>query len=250
MKIPAPVIVLSLAFASWLGLVTLTSVAQDLTVPNGTTLPDWPKLPDPNLPPGSPSIRSSDLELVHARDAGDGFILRVAGQTMAVGLSRPILGYVAGGQVRWLDAGKAANREGAVSAQRSSLRVRFACTDADGARWRIEQRFSVGSLSGAIDVTSEVNVDHDRAVAFLPMLMVFPGAGTFGEMKGQGLFAGLEYLENEPSSSEADLIGPASKRQVPDSLKITFPLMAIQQEGRLILQLKGQSSVELGFRTS
>jgi hypothetical protein len=66
------------------------------------------------------------------------------------------------------------------------------------------------------------------------MFMCFPGAGSFGPVKGQGLLAGLEYLENEPSSSEADLIGPASKRQVPDNLKLTFPLMAIQNDGRFL----------------
>src|SRR5258708_29931966 len=66
------------------------------------------------------------------------------------------------------------------------------------------------------------------------MFVVFPGAGSFGPVKGQGVLAGLEYLENEPSSSEADVIGPASKRQVPDNLKITFPLMAIQNDGRYL----------------
>src|SRR5215468_8663159 len=66
------------------------------------------------------------------------------------------------------------------------------------------------------------------------MLLLFPGAGSFGGLKSQGLLAGLEYLENEPSSSEADIVGPASKRQVPDSLKLTFPLMAVQNDGRFL----------------
>ena len=93
-------------------------------------------------------------------------------------------------------------------------------------------------------------MDQDRSVAFLPMLMIFPGAGSFGERKGQGLFAGLEYLDDEPSSSEADVIGPASKRQVPDSLKITFPLMAIQHHGRyLALTWEAQSDVSAVFDT-
>jgi hypothetical protein len=66
------------------------------------------------------------------------------------------------------------------------------------------------------------------------MLLVFPGVASFGTAKGQGLFSGLEYLENEPSSSEADLIGPAAKRQVPDNIKITFPLMVLQADGRYV----------------
>jgi hypothetical protein len=85
-----------------------------------------------------------------------------------------------------------------------------------------------------IDVRTVVTVDRDRQVYFLPMLVLFPGAGSFGSQKGQALFAGLEYLENEPSSSEADIIGPASKRQVPDSVKITAPLMVVQAQGRYV----------------
>jgi hypothetical protein len=60
------------------------------------------------------------------------------------------------------------------------------------------------------------------------------GVGTHGTNKHQALLAGVEYLENEPSSSEADLIGPASRRQVPSSYKITFPLVAIQAQDRYV----------------
>src|ERR1035438_10008305 len=76
----------------------------------------------------------------------------------------------------------------------------------------------------------------------------FRSWGCASAGKGQGLFAGLEYLDDEPSSSEADVIGPASKRQVPDSLKITFPLMAIQHDGRYVaLTWEGQSDVSAVF---
>jgi len=58
--------------------------------------------------------------------------------------------------------------------------------------------------------------------------------GTFGERKDQGLFAGLEYLCDEPSSSTADIETPDHVRRVPDPIKITFPLMAIAHGGRYI----------------
>ncbi len=48
------------------------------------------------------------------------------------------------------------------------------------------------------------------------------------------MFAGVEYLENEPSSSTADLTGPGAKRRVPASAKITFPLMAVQAHGHYV----------------
>jgi hypothetical protein len=79
-----------------------------------------------------------------------------------------------------------------------------------------------------------VRVNEDREVVYIPWLTIFPGLGTFGERKYQGLFAGVEYLEDEPSSSEADIIGPAHIRRVPDPVKITFPLMAISHNGNFI----------------
>ena len=58
------------------------------------------------------------------------------------------------------------------------------------------------------------------------------GARLVRHAQGQGLFAGVEYLENEPSSSTADLDEQAgAEREVPDSARITFPLMAIQAHG-------------------
>ena len=66
------------------------------------------------------------------------------------------------------------------------------------------------------------------------LFTLLPGLGSFGTNKAQAVFAGVEYLENEPSSSRADLSPPASNRQVPDTLKITFPLMAVAAEGRYI----------------
>ena len=203
-------------------------------VPPDAAIPRWPKPTLVQFVSDSPSIRSQDIELVHSRDVLGGFEIRVAGKSMAIGQNRPMIGYVAAGQLRWLDLAEAAQRKLEVSSDRNSLTVRFECRDPDGGTWLINQRFTPAGIGSALDIRTDFAVDRDRAVAFLPMLMVFPGAGSFGSSKGQGLLAGLEYLENEPSSSEADIIGPASKRQVPDNLKLTFPLMAIQNDGRFL----------------
>jgi hypothetical protein len=167
---------------------------------------------------------------------------------MALGQSGPIIGYVTGGEVRWFGLANAANTKHTLKVRGKSVYVSFEGRDADGAIWKFQQQFSSRTIPGAINITTEVTVDQDRSVALLPMLMIFPGAATFGATKGQGLFAGLEYLDNEPSSSEADVIGPASKRQVPDSLKITFPLMAVQQNGHyLALTWETQADVSAVF---
>jgi hypothetical protein len=202
--------------------------------------PSWPKPTAPALRPGALSLASGDLRLVHARDQFGGFALEVAGRRMAVGFTRPLIGYVREGQQRWLDlaeratvrATKEQNPQDLPSKGKDALVVRAVARDKDGGAWEIRQRFSAARAPGAIAVETTVTVDRDRTVAFLPMLALLPGLGSFGASKSQGLFAGLEYLDNEPSSSQADVVGPASKRQVPDSLQVTFPLMAIAADDR------------------
>jgi len=174
------------------------------------------------------------------------FDVRVAGEPMALGQSGTMIGYVAAGEVRWFGLASVAN--GKPKVRGKSVHLSLEGRDPDGAAWKIHQQFSPGPIPGAINIRTEVTVDQDRSVAFLPMLMIFPGAEAFGATKGQGLFAGLEYLDDEPSSSEADVIGPAAKRQVPDNLKITFPLMAVQHRGRcLALAWETQADVSAVF---
>ena len=222
--------------------------AQNTPIPAGATIPQWPK---PTALPSSPKVASAlsnDLDLLHSPAAPGAFDVRVADELCALGQSEPLIGYVARGEVRWFSLANAAQARRTLKAQRKSALVTLEGRDADGALWKIQQQFSPGPVAGSIAIRTEVTVDQDRLVAFLPLLMIFPGAGTFGAAKGQGLFAGLEYLDDEPSSSEADVIGPASKRQVPDSLKITFPLMAVQHHSRyLALTWETQADVSAIF---
>jgi hypothetical protein len=195
--------------------------------------PTWPKPQPPALAPDSPTIRSAELLLTHAPGELGGFTLTVADQPVAIGFNRPLIGYVTDGRQRWLDLHQRAKVT--VEREQQSLLVTAAADDPDGAAWQITQRFSVAPSAGAINVHTQVTADKDRDIVFLPMLVLLPGVGSFGQSKTQALFPGLEYLDkDEPSSSEADIIGPGSKRQVPDSLKITFPLMCVLANGRYI----------------
>ena len=219
--------------AAWSAL-SSPGFAEPTPIPASATTPEWPKPTAPVLTPNFLSVRSQDIELIHSPDEPGCFLVRVAGKAFAIGQNRPLIGYLDEGTLRWFDVAAADDKQVSITAQGSSIVSDWHGADANGAHWEIKQQFRPGALAGTIDVETAVSVDQDRQVAFLPMLMVFPGAGSFGRQKGQALFAGLEYLENEASSSEADLVGPASKRQVPDSLKITFPLMAIQNDDRYL----------------
>ncbi|MGE5611425.1 MAG: hypothetical protein ACM359_19405 [Bacillota bacterium] len=194
--------------------------------------PAWPKPGKPAVRDNGPRVESGELTLVHSETEVGGFVLSVADQKMGTGFNRPVVGYQRGGETRWLDLAQAAKVQ--VGPQSGGLLVVSGAKDPDGATWQIAQRFSVRK-SETIDVETEVTVDRDREVVFLPVFTIVVGADAFGEQKMQAVFPGLEYLDkDEPSSSEADIIGPGAKRQVPDSLKITFPMMAVVAEGRYI----------------
>jgi hypothetical protein len=205
--------------------------------------PVWPRPMLPELGTDPLVVRSGDLELVHAGDAIGALDVHVAGQRMASGQSQPLLGYVHNDSVRWIPFGHgpdAVVRSWVVAEpardskpRGDMLRIDARFMDPDGGRWTVEQAFAPAA-DGTIGVHVTVRVDGERDVVHLPWLTLLPGLGEYGTNKNQGLFAGLEYLENEPSSSTADLNPPASNRQVPDRIKLTFPLMAIAARDRYV----------------
>lgn len=191
--------------------------------------PVWPKPTVPDFSKPAFAVRSGDVTLAHGgRSLGD-FTLNVGTQRMAVGFNHSLIGYMHNGQARWIDLSTAKT-----TISRKRAEVVSIVSDADGATWTLRQSFRAGKTSGFIEVESSVAVNQKRIAVFLPMLMLLPGAGSFGETKGQALFPGLEYLDNELSSSEADLIGPQARRQVADTAKITMPFMAVQNGGAYV----------------
>lgn len=195
--------------------------------------PQWlpPVLPD--LQGEVHEVRSGNLVLRHGAPMPGNFEVLVAGERMATGFTRPMIGYQMGSNSRWR-ALHSAVQNARLWREGSALIAEYTLRDPDGGNWLLTQQFSANATADAIDVRTRISVDQPREVYFLPMLLLLPGMGSYGTAKGHGLFAGLEYLENEPSSSEADVVGAAARRQVPDNLKITFPLMVIQARGRYV----------------
>jgi len=203
--------------------------------------PTWPVPALPQVGPADPRIKSGDLEILHGRDVPGQFQIRVAGNLMAVGNTNAMLGYMVGSTPKWMPLAPVTNGAFRIATSKSansqtdvdSIKIECSIPDPDGATWRIEQSFSIHA-PGIVRIVSTATVDQARDVFYLPMLTLLPGLGSFGTNKTQALFAGVEYLENEPSSSTADLNPPASNRQVPDTAKITFPLMAMAVQGRFL----------------
>lgn len=192
--------------------------------------PVWP----PWAPPGATTRRAVDagtIELLYGDESPLGVEVKVSGNSMAFAHPRPRIAYVHGDQVRWLDLANGTTAVSSPGTNQTILTTRI--KDPDGAEWRYQQAFREEG-SGTIAINTEVTTSHDRAAAFVPMHLFIAGERSFGRRKSQGLLAGLEYLGDEPSSSEADIEGPEANRRVPARHKITFPLMAIQDSERYI----------------
>jgi len=194
--------------------------------------PEWPAPEAPTLGPDALRVRSGELVLRHDPAKLGAFELTVAGRSIASGWGHPLLGSASERTLEWLDLSAG---EVAITPSAEGLTAVSKVKDAGGATWQVTWKFTPAVVAGSIHAAVTLTVDQDRELAFAPLLMLFPGLGSFGGERDHGLFCGLEYLDRpDTSSSEADIIGPGSKRQVPDSTKISIPLMAIQDGGRYV----------------
>lgn len=190
-----------------------------------------PRGPDRTTTPLS--VKSGPLEFEHYGSSWGNFALKVNGVQMAAGYDSELIGLVFGERTEWLNLKNAKvtfdNRR-----ERNEFTSSAVIQDSQGGTWEFRRVVESRRRDGTISVTTELRVDKDRDVVHVPWLTIFPGLGTFGRSKDQGLFAGLEYLSDEPSSSQADIETPEHVRWVPDPLKITFPLAAIAHGGNYI----------------
>jgi len=193
-------------------------------------LPDWEEPKVIFQDSESVELVAGNLRLRQSTRRLGAFQVEVDGVLMAAGYPQAKVGYRLDGRTRWFSLA-----EGRCSVRRhgEGLQLLWTAADPDGAQWSWEQRWVV-SGEGAIDQSARLEVNAEREVVFVPAILMFPGQGSFGTNKHQALFAGVEYLANEPSSSEADVRGKAAQRLVPDNVKLTAPLMVLEQEGRYI----------------
>jgi hypothetical protein len=179
------------------------------------------------------SVKSGPLEFEHYGKRWGNFVVKVDGVEMAAGYDSELLGLLFYDQPEWLNLKDTKVVFGSRS-NRKEFTVKATCKDSKGGKLEIQKYIRPGKQQGSLVVEVEVKVNKDRDIMHVPWLTLFPGLGTFGQSKYQGLFAGVEYLCDEPSSSDADIAKPKHIRRVPDPVKITFPLMAISNNGNYI----------------
>ncbi len=177
------------------------------------------------------SVASGPVKFVHYGGSWDNFTVLVGGAEMAASNAAGLVGFVRkDGKPEWLPL---AGGKFSMKKSGAALETTAVLKDSEGGKWTLKRRIAPGRQAGVLEISESVASDRDRSVVHVPWITLLPGLGTFGARKTQAVFAGLEYLSDEPSSSEADLI-PEHVRTVPDPVKITFPLMAIEHKGKYV----------------
>ena len=205
-------------------------VIESISVVSGldTTWPTWERISRP-IGEDAAVLSSGILELRFSKAKYGVFEIQVDGRPMGTSGVLPQVAVEQAGQVVWL--GLEDDRIELVGEH--TVRTSASAQLPGGGELKLQQQF-IRAEDGLIEVEAKLSTSVECQLVYAPLLMLFPGDGAFGDQKGQAIFPGVEYLENEPSSSDADVDAARALRRVPAAHKITFPLMAVQAEGRYL----------------
>lgn len=176
-------------------------------------------------------VESGKVGVAHGGKTWGGFAVLVDGQPMAMSHAQARIGIMLAGEPVYVELEKASF---AATMEGEALRTTAKATDACGARWTLSRAFAPIPGNDAIAIITSVVVDNDRDLFHLPMLTLFPGAGSFGAEKAQAVLPGVEYLANEPSSSEADVRGEMANRRAVDDYRLCFPMMSVVADAHYV----------------
>lgn len=195
-----------------------------------------PELRAPTPPPADGEwaavISAGELQLRHRGDRWGAYEIWIGDTRMGTGQDHDVIGIMEDGEIQWLELDQA--QLTLTSTALGGFQERCSIPTPGGNLLNLSRRFDPGTTDGYFRISAEIQARRSTQLLHLPWITLFPGLSAFGAGKAQAVFAGLEYLADEPSSSTLDLRGPAHDRRVPDPLKITFPLMAIAAGGRYV----------------
>ena len=100
--------------------------------------------------------------------------------------------------------------------------------DAEGRKWRMTRSFAKTEENRALAILTKYACDKTK-VLHVPYLTLFADRASNGR-KHQAMLAGLEYLDDEPSSSTKDIRMIEANRLMPAIHRITAPFAALTDE--------------------
>lgn len=220
------------------GRVTLRALAAVPLIPRA--VPAFEKPVALALPGDALRVEAGAVSVALDPKRWNAFALYVGGRLMAEANPAEPLAYVADKAVAAVPLASAE-----VTSERvpGGVAVRAQARDAGGAVWVLTRTFTAGQ--GCVQAETSLSVSEPREVAHLPWLTLFAGVGSGGGRKTQALLPGVEYLEDEPSSNEKEIRGPAANRRIVGAYKVCYPMMALTVDGQWfsVLWQKGELPV-------
>ena len=98
-------------------------------------------------------------------------------------------------------------------------------SDAEGRKWRMSRSFAKAEKGRALAIRTTYACDKTQAL-HVPYLTLFAERASGGR-KHQAMLSGLEYLDDEPSSSTKEIRMPESNRLIPAIHRICAPFAAL-----------------------
>ena len=199
------------------------------------------KVPPLVIPASTPLVlKGEGWELRHDPDRIGAFRFITHGKTVENMPEEPFVYLDKSGNVRTLDWSKA-KMIGIPHMSPLDVEDGFytsaEITDADGRRWRIKRDFKVDGSSGALLVETSIAIatsskDDDEPVKVLhvPALTLFVDRASNGH-KHQAMLAGVEYLDDEPSSNKKEIRTHEHNRLIPAEYRQSAPMAVFTKDG-------------------
>ena len=195
--------------------------------------PEWTpafKAPSPlSLPADALTISGDGWVLRHDRTRMGAFSLSGAGKTWAEGYpNEPFVIQGADGAPETLDWTKG-RFQAQIADDGTRLDASVALKDASGRVWTWSRTFARDGAD--LRIRTRLAADSSAKVYHVPYLTLFVDRASRGH-KGQALLPGIEYLADEPSSSEKEMRGPMANRLIPSPHMLCYPMMVLTDATR------------------
>lgn len=173
-------------------------------------------------------VQSGDLEWQQTGPHWGEWVLTYQNEPIAQGNPRSLLGWMNGTEVHWLELSQPVQ----LKHDGDSSAITWAWKNPSGQQITLNQSFTPGRERQTISVETQLTSHPEIGLVSVPVLVMHPRSNVFASEPAQALFSGIEFLEQESSSSEKNLKGPQALRRVPSSGKLTLPLIAIASKDR------------------
>ena len=199
-----------------------------------------PKVPPLVIPASTPLVmKGTSWELRHDPDRIGAFRFISRGKTVENLPEEPFVYVDNAGKVRTLDWSQSkmngrVNSDGGISTEVTT-------TDADGRRWWVRRHFMEDKTSGIfvrthIEAKTLKGDDKPAKVVHVPALTLFVDRASNGH-KHQAMLAGVEYLDDEPSSNTKEIRTHEHNRLIPAEYRLSAPMAVFTKDGSWLVAM-------------